>query len=229
MRKKIVAGNWKMNMTQASGRELYQSIAQAEVPVDTEVIIIPPFVYISDLHTLTGGKPALGAQNCHPAASGAYTGEVSAAMVKDAGAAYCLVGHSERRQYFGENDAFLKEKTDALLSNGLTPVFCCGETLEERESGREQEVVGAQLKNALFHLSTADIQKLILAYEPVWAIGTGKTASPEQAQEMHHFIRQTLAAQYGQVTADSISILYGGSVKQTMPVNSSASRILTAA
>lgn len=213
MRKKIVAGNWKMNMTQASGRELYQSIAKAEVPAGTEVIIIPPFVYISDLHALTGGKPALGAQNCHPAASGAYTGEVSAAMVKDAGATYCLVGHSERRQYFGENDAFLKEKTDALLSNGLTPVFCCGETLEERESGREQEVVGAQLKNALFHLSTADIQKLILAYEPVWAIGTGKTASPEQAQEMHHFIRQTLAAQYGQVTADSISILYGGSVK----------------
>jgi triosephosphate isomerase len=154
---------------------------------------------------------AVGAQNIHQAAAGAYTGEISASQVKSVGAEYVILGHSERRAYFGETDELLAKKTDIALENDLTPIFCIGETKEERESGRFFDVIKTQLTNGLFHLDAKQFASIVLAYEPVWAIGTGLTATPEQAQEVHAFIRETLAAQYGQEVADNTTILYGGS------------------
>lgn len=173
------------------------------------MIVGTPFIHLASVASST--KLGVAAQNCADKASGAYTGEVSAAMVASTGAKYVILGHSERRAYYGETDAILKEKTILALANGLTPIFCIGETKDEREKGIHFDVVKTQIENALFNLSAEDFSKIVLAYEPVWAIGTGLTATSTQAQEIHAFIRQTLVAKYGNEVADNTSILYGGS------------------
>lgn len=216
MRQNIVAGNWKMNKNLQEGIELakeLQSTLASNKP-NCRVVIGTPFIHLSEVcKTVDQDLIGVSAQNCADQESGAYTGEVSAEMVKSTGARYVILGHSERRAYYGEDNAILKTKTDLALKNQLTPIFCIGEVLEEREANKHFEVVKSQIEEALFHLSANDFKKIVLAYEPVWAIGTGKTASPEQAQEMHAFIRKTLAGKYGQEVADEISILYGGSCK----------------
>jgi triosephosphate isomerase len=217
MRKKIVAGNWKMNKTLEEAKiltaELMGMVAD-EVKSNTEVIICTPFPYlISVKNQLGNSNIKVGAQNCSEHDSGAYTGEVSAAMIKSIDVPYVIVGHSERRQYFGETNKMLALKVDKALANSLTPIFCCGEPLEIREKGEHETLVKQQVEESLFHLSTDVLQKVVIAYEPVWAIGTGKTATSQQAQDMHLVIRKHLASKYGQSVADSISILYGGSVK----------------
>ncbi len=216
MRQKIVAGNWKMNNTLSEGIELAKAvnaILEKNAP-KCKVVLGTPFIHITEaVKAVNKNLVGIAAQNCADKASGAYTGEVSAAMVKSTGAEYVILGHSERRSYYGETDAILKEKTDLALANGLTPIFCIGEVLEEREANKHFDVVKSQIENALFHLSASDFGKIVLAYEPVWAIGTGKTASSEQAQEIHAFIRKTLAAKYGEAVANNTSILYGGSCK----------------
>jgi triosephosphate isomerase len=217
MRKKIVAGNWKMNKTLEEAKiltaELMGMVAD-EVKSNTEVIICTPFPYlISVKNQLGNSNIKVGAQNCSEHDSGAYTGEVSAVMIKSIDVPYVIVGHSERRQYFGETNKMLAVKVDKALANSLTPIFCCGEPLEIREKGEHETLVKQQVEESLFHLSTDVLQKVVIAYEPVWAIGTGKTATSQQAQDMHLVIRKHLASKYGQSVADSISILYGGSVK----------------
>lgn len=214
MRKKIVAGNWKMNLDYEQGLSLFSEIVNMvkdEVVGDQEVVVCSPAIHLSSIAKLASGKVAVGAQNIHQAASGAYTGEISATQVKSVGVNYVILGHSERRAYFGETDALLAEKVNMGLEHDLKPIFCIGETKEEREEGRFFAVIKTQLTDAVFHLPAAEFSKLVLAYEPVWAIGTGLTASPEQAQEVHAFIRQTIAAQYDQTIADNTTILYGGS------------------
>lgn len=216
MRQKIVAGNWKMNNTLAEGVQLAKAVNDILLKnaPKCKVVLGVPFIHIAEVVKAVDSKQVgVAAQNCADKASGAYTGEISAAMIQSTGAQYVILGHSERRTYYAETDAILKEKTDLALANGLTPIFCIGEVLEEREAGKYFEVVNSQIANALFHLSAADFGKVVLAYEPVWAIGTGKTASSEQAQEIHAYIRQTLAKKYGQAVADNCSILYGGSCK----------------
>lgn len=214
MRKNIVAGNWKMNKNLQEGIELTKELqaALSGKAVNCEVIICPPFIHLASLVNAKGtGAIAVGAQNCADKASGAYTGEVSAAMIASTGAQYVIIGHSERRAYYGETSAILKEKVKLALENKLTPIFCIGEVLAEREANKQNEVVEAQIREALFDLTAEEFGKIVLAYEPVWAIGTGKTATSEQAQEMHAFIRKTLAAKYGETVANDTSILYGGS------------------
>lgn len=217
MRKKIVAGNWKMNKTMAEAEALVaelRKLVEAEHQGAAEVLICVPFPYLSQvLGWATGSVIRTGAQNCSQHDWGAYTGEVSAPMLASLGVPYVILGHSERRQYFGEDGKMLAAKVDAALRHNLTPVFCCGEPLEVREAGTHEKLVCSQVEEALFHLSENDIRRVVIAYEPVWAIGTGKTASSAQAQEMHAVIRRQLASRYGQPVADSISILYGGSVK----------------
>lgn len=214
MRKNIVAGNWKMNKNLQEGvsfaKELEQALTGKSVKCD--VVIGTPFIHLASLATsIDTKKIGVSAQNCADKASGAYTGEISAAMIASTGAEYVILGHSERRTYYGETDAALKEKVLLALANNLTPIFCIGEVLEERESGKQNEIVKNQIEKALFNLSADEFSKIVLAYEPVWAIGTGKTATSAQAQEMHAYIRQTLAAKYGKEVADNTSILYGGS------------------
>jgi triosephosphate isomerase (TIM) len=214
MRKNIVAGNWKMNKTLQEGIALATELnaALANKAVNCDVIIGTPFIQLASVAgVIDSAKLGLAAQNCADHASGAYTGEVSAAMVKSTGAEYVILGHSERRAYYGETPAILKTKVQLALENGLTPIFCIGEVLEEREADKQFEVVSTQIKESLFDLSAEDFGKIVLAYEPVWAIGTGKTASSEQAQEIHAYIRGVLKAQYGAEVADHCSILYGGS------------------
>lgn len=216
MRKNIVAGNWKMNLKYDEGLSLFSEIVNMvkdEVIGNQEVVVCSPFIHLSSIAKLGApvGSVSVGAQNIHQAASGAYTGEISAPQVKSVGADYVLLGHSERRAYFGETDELLAQKTDIALENSLKPIFCIGETKDERESGRFFAVIKSQLTKGLFHLDADKFESVVLAYEPVWAIGTGLTASPEQAQEVHAFIRETLAAQYGQEAADNTTILYGGS------------------
>ena len=216
MRKKIVAGNWKMNLDYTTAQSLFSEVVNMvndEVLGEQQVVVCPPFLYINTLAQAAKGssKVSIGAQNCHQADAGAYTGEVSAAMLKSIGAEYVILGHSERRQYFGEKDALLSEKVNAVLKNNLKPIFCIGETLEERNSGRHFEVIKQQLEQEIFNLSADDFAKLVLAYEPVWAIGTGLTASPEQAQEIHAFIRKEIAGKYTSEIAENTTILYGGS------------------
>lgn len=218
MRKKIAAGNWKMNTSLPEGQQLASEVvnmAKDEVKSDVQVILIPPFPFLGAVKSLVGeqGNIHVGAQNCHEQASGAYTGEVSVSMIKSIGATHVVIGHSERREYFGENHDLLASKTRATLDAGLVPIFCCGEKLETREAGEHFKLVADQVAESLYNLSKEEITKVVIAYEPVWAIGTGVTASSDQAQEMHAFIRAELAKQYDQETADSISILYGGSVK----------------
>ncbi|MFR9165805.1 MAG: triose-phosphate isomerase [Dysgonomonas sp.] len=215
MRKNIVAGNWKMNKNLQEGLAFVDELLMAldnRDKINCEVIVGTPFIHLASVvSAIKDKRVGVAAQNCADKASGAYTGEVSAAMIASTGAKYVILGHSERRTYYGETDEKLKEKVILALANGLTPIFCIGEVLEERESGKQNEVVKSQIEKALFNLSSADFSKLVLAYEPVWAIGTGKTATPAQAQEMHAFIRKTIADKYGKEIADNTSILYGGS------------------
>ncbi|MBU2526948.1 MAG: triose-phosphate isomerase [Bacteroidetes bacterium] len=215
MRTKIVAGNWKMNKNVSESKSLtLDIIANLNAQSQTRVIVSPPATNLATVaDTAQGSKVEVAAQNMHQATSGAYTGEISADMIKSTGVEIVILGHSERREYFHENDALLAEKVNAALAAKLEIIFCFGEKLEERKAGKHFEVVKSQLSNALFHLNADAWKSIILAYEPVWAIGTGETASPEQAQEMHAFIRQTLTEKYGTAVAESVSILYGGSVK----------------
>lgn len=214
MRKKIVAGNWKMNMEYAEGISLFSEIVNMvkdEKKGDQIAIICAPYIHLNSLTQLGGSDVFIGAQNCHQKESGAYTGEISAKMIKSVGCEYVIIGHSERRQYFAESDALLAEKTTIVLQNGLTPIFCIGETLDERNNGSYFDILKSQLINGVFSLSAADFSKVVIAYEPVWAIGTGLTATSEQAQEVHAFIRTEIAAKYDQAVADGTTILYGGS------------------
>ena len=216
MRQKIVAGNWKMNMDYNEGLGLFSEVINMvndEVTGKQQAIVCSPFIHLHSLVQLAKGydKVSVGAQNAHQAESGAYTGEISARMVASVGATYVILGHSERRQYFGETNALLAQKVDVALKHNLRPIYCIGETLQERESGVYFDVIKQQLVDAVFHLDTAAFSKLVIAYEPVWAIGTGVTASADQAQEIHAFIRKEIAAKYGQQVADGITILYGGS------------------
>jgi triosephosphate isomerase len=216
MRKKIVAGNWKMNMDLKEGLKLAGSINSYFnlQPVDTGVILCTPFIHLAGVaEILKGGKVLLGAQNCATEPAGAYTGEVSALMIRSTGADYVIIGHSERRTLFHEDDKVLNKKTMMALSTGLEVIFCCGEVLQERESGKHFEVVKKQLDEGLFTLPSEDLGKIIIAYEPVWAIGTGLTATPDQAQEMHKYIRGLVRSKYGEQIADDMTILYGGSCK----------------
>lgn len=190
-------------------------MVEDEITSQTEVVIIPPFVHLSSVGKLLEGvtKMRLGAQDCHQEKSGAYTGEISAAMLTSIGCQYVIVGHSERREQFGEDHKVLSEKVGAALAAGITPIFCCGEKLDGREAGNQNNIVGEQIEKSLFHLGEDDITKVVIAYEPVWAIGTGKTASAEEAQEMHAHIRQLIADKYNNDTAEEVPVLYGGSVK----------------
>ncbi|TLX71527.1 triose-phosphate isomerase [Labilibacter sediminis] len=216
MRQNIVAGNWKMNMTLQEGVELATEVNNivASKGANCGVVLGVPATHITEVvKAVDTAKVSVAAQNCADKVSGAYTGEISASMVKSTGAGHVILGHSERREYYGETNAILKEKTDLTLANGLTPIFCIGEVLEEREANKQNEVVKTQIEEALFHLSAEDFGKIVLAYEPVWAIGTGKVATPEQAQEIHAYIRSVVADKYGAEVADNCSILYGGSCK----------------
>lgn len=215
-RLRIVAGNWKMNKTYEAGRDLVMSVRDSLGPSEVVVIMCPPYIHLKpasiSLKDVLNVK--LGAQNCHQNEGGAYTGEISAPMLKSVGCEYVILGHSERREYFKESHQLLTEKVKAALENDLRPIFCFGEKLDSREAKKQNEVVKKQLKESIFdHFSKEEFEKMVLAYEPVWAIGTGKTASPKQAQEMHKFIRSLVAKKYGKETADLTTILYGGSVK----------------
>jgi len=217
MRKKIVAGNWKMNKTLEEANILateVKGMVADEVKGNVEVILCVPFPYLASLVKLigTGTRISVAAQNCSEHESGAYTGEVSAAMLVSVGIKHVVLGHSERRQYFGEDGKLLAKKVDIAQKHGLTPIFCCGEPLEVRESNAHEDLVKRQVEESLFHLSAEQLKKVVVAYEPVWAIGTGKTATAQQAQDMHLVIRKHLASKYGQSVADEITILYGGSV-----------------
>jgi triosephosphate isomerase (TIM) len=217
MRQKIVAGNWKMNKTLQEANVLaseVMSMVADEVKGNAKVIFCTPFPYLLPVKNQLGNNSriSVAAQNCSEHESGAYTGEVSAGMLKSMDIPYVVLGHSERRQYFCEDGKLLAKKVDVALKNGLSPIFCCGEPLEIREKGTHEQLVKQQVEESLFHLSAESLQKVVIAYEPVWAIGTGKTATAQQAQDMHAVIRKHLAGKFGQPVADSISILYGGSV-----------------
>ena len=216
MRKLIVAGNWKMNTTVPEGVELAKAVVEkaAAVPAEVKLIVATPFTHLCPVAAVTAGtRVGLSAENCADKEKGAYTGEVSAAMLASAGCQYTILGHSERRQYYGETDEKLVEKTRLALANGLDVILCVGENLEEREAGRHFDVCEAQIKNVLYNFTAEEMVHIVVAYEPVWAIGTGKTASAAQAEEIHAFIRKTLAAKFGAEVAEETSILYGGSCK----------------
>lgn len=209
----IVAGNWKMHKDRTEAADLILKLKTVEVPPGVDVIVAPPFPFLAQtVEQLKGTGILVAAQNCHEKEQGAYTGEVSAAMLKSIGVRACIVGHSERRQYFGETDAAVGAKIAALLEHGITPIYCCGEVKAERESGTHFDVVSRQLKAALGSCSQEQLERIVLAYEPVWAIGTGLTASAQQAQEMHAHIRSLLAT-HGTEVAAQVPILYGGSCK----------------
>jgi triosephosphate isomerase (TIM) len=217
MRKQIAAANWKMNLTYQQGTALLQTLVSAEISMKENhlAIFAIPFPYLEmAIDTIQHKKNYfISAQNCSNKKSGAYTGEVSAEMLKSMQVPYCLVGHSERREYFSESNELLAEKINICLVNGITPIFCCGEALDTREKDLQNNFVEGQLMESLFHLTPEELLQIVIAYEPIWAIGTGKTASTEQAQEMHAHIRAVLRKQYGEVIAEQVSILYGGSVK----------------
>jgi triosephosphate isomerase len=216
MRKKIVAGNWKMNKNLQEGVALAKELNEvltADKP-NCGVIICTPFIHLASVaEFLNQDIVGLGAENCADKASGAYTGEVSAEMVKSTGAQYVILGHSERRGYYNETPEILKEKVQLALANGLKVIFCIGESLEEREANKQNEVVKAELAGSVFNLSEEDFRKIIIAYEPIWAIGTGKTATADQAEEIHAYIRSTVEEKYGKQVAEDTTILYGGSCK----------------
>ena len=214
MRKKIVAGNWKMNKSWPEAMELAKALASnsASFPADVHVLVSPPALYMQGLRAELPSSIAVAAQNCSQHESGAFTGEISAGMLKSIHVHHCIIGHSERRQYYGETNDIIREKIDACLRHDITPIFCCGESLQERNAETHFSTVASQLQQALFHLTADQIQQVVIAYEPVWAIGTGVTASNEQAEEMHAYIRSLIAENYGSDVANAISILYGGSV-----------------
>jgi triosephosphate isomerase len=222
MRKQIAAANWKMNLTLTEGEALLDAISAKphSLASNQEAIFAVPFPYISMAQAKVGAKDNVfvAAQNCSNKLSGAFTGEVSVTMLQSMCVKYVVIGHSERREYFNESNELLAQKVDICLENKTTPIFCCGEPLEIRESATQNVYVSKQLTESLFHLSEEAIAHVVIAYEPIWAIGTGKTASSEQAQEMHAYIRSHIASKYGQSIADSISILYGGSVKSANAV-----------
>lgn len=217
MRTQIAAANWKMNLTYQQGEQLLKDILAAGIKLTghQKAVFAVPFPYL----TMTGNALEghsnyfASAQNCYNKKSGAYTGETSAEMIQSIGVQYCVLGHSERREYFQESNQMLAEKVDRCFEYGITPIFCCGEPLAIREKGTQNEFVATQLRESLYHLPAEKVKTLVIAYEPIWAIGTGKTATTEQAQEMHAYLRSVLAEQYGQDTANAIPILYGGSVK----------------
>ncbi len=217
MRKKIVAGNWKMNMDKSETKDLIKGLEKSikNLPLEnTRVIIAPSYVNLSSaVKKAKNSKIEVVSQNMHQATNGAYTGEISANMLKSIGINTVIIGHSERREYFNETDNLLAEKMDAIIANDLEGIFCFGEKLEDRKSGNHFTVVESQLEKGLFHLKVSDWESIVLAYEPVWAIGTGETASPEQAQEMHAFVRTIIKKKFGKNVAKNVSILYGGSVK----------------
>ncbi len=214
MRTKIVAGNWKMNNDKDETNSLIENLKTNKNFGDTRVIIAPSFIHLSDAVLLTkDSKIEVAAQNMHEAVSGAYTGEVSASMLLSIGVRTVILGHSERRAYFGEHDTLLSKKVQNALTHNMDVIFCFGEELKDRKAESHFEVVKTQISNALFELEANAWDRIILAYEPVWAIGTGETATPEQAQEMHSFIRNLIENQYGSALANQVSILYGGSVK----------------
>jgi triosephosphate isomerase len=217
MRKQIAAANWKMNLTYQQGTALLQTIVSAGITLNENQLALfaVPFPYLEmAIDTLNHkNNYCVSAQNCSNKKSGAYTGEVSAEILKSIEVEYCLIGHSERREYFAENNQVLAEKVSICLANDITPIFCCGEALQTRELNQQNPFVEGQLRESLFHLSGEELLKIVIAYEPIWAIGTGKTASTEQAQEMHAYIRSVLKKQYGETISEQISILYGGSVK----------------
>lgn len=215
MRRKLIAGNWKMNLDRAGGIALAKGVAEkaGEVP-NVDLLVCPPSVYIAPVaDAVKGSKVAVGAQNMYHEASGAFTGEISAAMLKDLGATYVILGHSERRHILKETDADINKKTLAALAAGLIPIVCVGELLEEREAGKTAAVIKTQFDGSLANVSAEQIEKTVIAYEPVWAIGTGKVASPEQAEEVHADLRSLLAKRYNGAVAEKVRILYGGSVK----------------
>jgi triosephosphate isomerase len=217
MRKKIVAGNWKMNLTLAQGEQLVNDIVSAGIKLaeGQEVVIAPPFPYLARVKQIIRNYPGiyLASQNCASEKSGAYTGEVSAEMLASVGVDYVILGHSERREYFAETNAQLAKKIDQALANGLKPIFCCGEPLEIRKAETQNEYVAKQLEESLYHLDATALKNIVIAYEPIWAIGTGLTASAQQAQDMHAFIRSRIADKFGREAALGITILYGGSAK----------------
>ena len=214
MRQKIVAGNWKMNLDINQGKTLLSEILDTDISKDTLTIIAPPSIHLNSFNQmLSHTNIALAAQNCHQHDSGAYTGEISAGMLKSVGVDYVILGHSERREYFMEDSLSLSFKVINAIKHGLRPIYCCGETLTQRQEGEHFRTISNQIEHWLFQLNEMELLNCIIAYEPVWAIGTGETASPQQAQEVHNFIRKTIANQYGDMVADNISILYGGSVK----------------
>ena len=216
MRKKIVAGIWKMNTTCQEGVELAKAVVAkaGEVPANVGLIVATPFTHLCSVsEALAGSKVELSAQNCADHASGAYTGEVSVSMLKAAGCQWTILGHSERRQYYGETDEKLVVKTKLALEAGLGVILCVGENLDEREAGKHFDVCKTQIENVLFNFTAEELAKIVIAYEPVWAIGTGKTATAEQAEEIHAFIRKVLADKFGADVADNMTILYGGSCK----------------
>lgn len=216
MRKNIVAGNWKMNTTVTEGIQLAKEVVEksAQLNGNVKLILGTPFTHLYPVaQVLKGSNVGLAAQNCADQPKGAYTGEVSVSMLKSVEAQYCILGHSERREYYGETSEKLVKKMALALEQGISPIFCVGEKLEQREAGEHFNVVKAQIEEVLFTLTDEQMKQVIVAYEPVWAIGTGKTATAEQAQEIHNFIRKTIAAKFGQQIADDTTILYGGSCK----------------
>jgi triosephosphate isomerase len=217
MRKQIAAANWKMNCTYQQGEELLDKILGANITLANhqQVVFAVPFPYLIMANSEVADEQNffVAAQNCYHKKSGAYTGEISAEMLHSIGIKFCVLGHSERREYFQESNKELAEKIDLCLEYDITPIFCCGEPLNIREAGTQNSYVETQLKESLFHLPDSVISKIVIAYEPIWAIGTGKTASSDQAQEMHAHLRDVLAKQYGPLLANNIPILYGGSVK----------------
>lgn len=216
MRQKIVAGNWKMNLDIDAGKELLIDIINTDLNEQCQIIIAPPFIHLNSFKTLlSNSRIALAAQNCHQQDHGAFTGEVSASMLKSVGVEYVILGHSERRSYYFEDSMSISFKVNQALESGLRPIYCCGETLIQRQEQLHFEMIKSQIREGLFHLNEMELLNCVIAYEPVWAIGTGETASPEQAQEMHSYIRKVIAADFGELVADHISILYGGSVNPT--------------
>ena len=215
MRQNIVAGNWKMNKNFAEGLDLAKGIIEKAGGNGKQVILCTPFIHLQAVAELTKdvANIAVAAQNCYTKESGAYTGEISVPMLSSIGVEYVVIGHSERRAIFDESHAMLAEKVDAILAGGLKPIFCCGEPLEIREAGTYVDFVATQLRDSLFHLSAEEFGKVVIAYEPIWAIGTGVTASPEQAQATQKALRAVIAEKYGETVADDTTILYGGSVK----------------
>lgn len=217
MRKQIAAANWKMNLTYQQGEKLLDEILEADIRLAShqQVVFAVPFPYLIMANSEVARETnyAIAAQNCNEKQSGAYTGEVSAEMLQSIGINYCIVGHSERREYYLETNKVLADKVNSCLQYGITPIFCCGEALSIREREEQNQFVQQQLEESLFHLPEEKLKQVVIAYEPIWAIGTGKTATTEQAQEMHQHLRSVLAGKYGKEVADQISILYGGSVK----------------